>query len=117
MRSLPTHDTVELAARLRRHVVEMTSANGSSHVGSCLGCADIVAVLYGRVLSLHSDPRDPTRDRFVMSKGHAGAVIYAALAEVGYIEVETLSTHCGDGSVLSGHMSSAVPGVEVSTGA
>jgi transketolase len=52
-----------------------------------------------------------------MSKGHAGAVIYAALAEVGYIGVETLLTHCGDGSTLSGHVSSEVPGVEVSTGA
>lgn len=117
MRALPLFDTVALAARLRRHVVEMTSAGGSSHVGSCLGCADIVAVLYGRVLSLHPDPQDPARDRFVMSKGHAGAVIYAALAEVGYIGVETLLTHCGDGSMLSGHVSSDVPGVEVSTGA
>lgn len=117
MRSLAVQDTPTLAARLRRHVVEMTSAGGSSHVGSCLGCADIVAVLYGCVLSLHADPRDPARDRFVMSKGHAGAVIYAALAELGYIGVETLLTHCSDGSMLSGHISSEVPGVEVSTGA
>lgn len=117
MRSLPVQDSATLAALLRRHVVEMTSAGGSSHVGSCLGCADIVAVLYGRVLSLHADPRDPQRDRFVMSKGHAGAVIYAALAELGYIGVDTLLTHCGDGSMLSGHVSSEVPGVEVSTGA
>lgn len=116
-RTLRVHDTPEFATRLRRHVVEMTSAGESSHVGSCLGCADIVAVLYGRVLALHADPSDDRRDRFIMSKGHAGAVIYAALAEVGYLDPEVLLTHCGDGSLLSGHISSEVPGVEVSTGA
>lgn len=117
MRTLPVSDTTALARRLRRHVVEMTSAGKSSHVGSCLGAADIVAVLYGDVLALHADPDHPDRDRFILSKGHAGAVVYAALAEVGYIGVETLLTHCGDGSMLSGHISSEVPGVEVSTGA
>lgn len=117
MRTLAVHDTQALAAQLRRHVVEMTSAGKSSHVGSGLGCADIVAVLYGEVLALHDDPADPRRDRFVMSKGHAGAIIYAALAEVGYFDTAELLTHCGDGSMLSGHVSSDVPGVEVSTGA
>jgi transketolase len=117
LRTLAVHDTAALAAQLRRHVVEMTSAGKSSHVGSGLGCADVVAVLYGEVLALHDDPADPRRDRFVMSKGHAGAVIYAALAEVGYLDVAQLLSHCGDGSILSGHVSYDVPGVEVSTGA
>lgn len=117
MRTLQDHDTVELAAQLRRHALEMTSAGNTSHIGSSLGCADIVAVLYGRVLSLHEDPADPGRDRFVMSKGHSGAVIYAALAEVGYLDVEELMTHGQNGSILSGHISAEVPGVEVSTGA
>lgn len=117
MRTLAEIDTTDLAAQLRRDVVEMTSAGKTSHVGSCLGCADIVAVLYGRVLALHSDPADPDRDRFVMSKGHAGAVIYAALAEVGYLDPDALMTHAANGSILSGHVSSEVPGVEVSTGA
>ena len=117
MRSLPLLDPAEMAAGLRRSVVEMTNAGGSSHVGSCLGCADIVAVLYATTLDLHDDPRDPRRDRFVLSKGHAGAILYAALAAVGYLDGETLRSHCANGSILSGHVSWEVPGVEVSTGA
>jgi len=80
--------------------------------------ADIVAVLYGDVLRV--DPRRPDwpdRDRFVLSKGHAGAGIYAALAECGFLPVEKLKTHYQDGSDLSGHVShKGIPGVELSTG-
>jgi transketolase len=80
--------------------------------------ADLVAVLYGRILLLNpSDPRLPERDRFVLSKGHAGAGVYAALAETGFFPVEVLQTHYQDGSNLSGHVShKGVPGVEFSTG-
>src|SRR4051794_28290431 len=78
-------DTVEFARRLRQHVVRMTSQGGSSHVGSCLSIADIVAVLYAGVLNVRPDnPRWPGRDRFILSKGHAGACVYAALAERGF---------------------------------
>ncbi len=111
-------DTEALALRLRRHVVRMCNAGGSSHVGSCLSIADVVAVLYGEVLQLDpARPRWPGRDRFILSKGHAGACIYAALAERGFFPVEELATHYRNGSKLSGHVSSkGVPGVEVSTG-
>jgi transketolase len=62
-------------------------------------------------------PRDPARDRFILSKGHAGAGIYAALAERGFIPKELLLQHYANGSVLSGHVShKGVPGVELSTG-
>jgi transketolase len=110
--------TEELALRLRRHVVRMCSRGGSSHVGSGLSIADIVAVLYGDVLRL--DPANaawPERDRFVLSKGHAGACVYAALAERGFFDVATLDGHYQNGSRLSGHVSHKdVPGVELSTG-
>jgi len=96
----------------------MTNLGGSSHVGSVLSMADIVAVLYGAILKI--DPANPTdreRDRFILSKGHAGAGIYAALAESGFFPIEWLDRHCSDGSVLSGHVShKGVPGVELSTG-
>ena len=76
-----TCDTHALALQLRRHVVRMCGAGGSSHVGSGLSIADIVALLYGEVLRIDpSDPVWPERDRFILSKGHAGACIYAALA-------------------------------------
>jgi transketolase len=111
-------DTRALARRIRQHAVRMTSLGGSSHVGSVLSMADIVAVLYGRVL--HVDPADPThpgRDRFILSKGHAGAGIYAALAERGFFPTERLDEHCRDGSDLCGHVShKQMPGVELSTG-
>ena len=111
-------DTVELALRLRRHVVRMCSRGGSSHVGSCLSVADIIATLYGEVLRV--DPTDPLwagRDRFILSKGHAGACVYAALAECGFFPLADLDRHYANGSNLSGHVShKGVAGVEFSTG-
>lgn len=80
--------------------------------------ADILAVLYSDILRVDpSNPRWPERDRFILSKGHAGAGVYAALAERGFFPVEKLATHYRDGSDLSGHVShKGIPGVELSTG-
>lgn len=110
--------TKELAHRIREHALRMTSRAGSSHIASILSMSDIIAVLYGKVLNVDSaKPRMPERDRFILSKGHAGAGIYAALAERGFFPIEQLKTHCQDGSILSGHVSHKdVPGVELSTG-
>jgi transketolase len=107
-----------LASRIRQHVVEMTSRGRSSHVASGLSIADIIGVLYGGVLRVRpEDPAWADRDRFILSKGHAGAAVYAALAETGFFPVAKLATHCQDGSDLSGHVShKGVPGVELSTG-
>jgi transketolase len=111
-------DTESLALRLRRHVVRMCASGKSSHVGSGLSMADIVAVLYGEVLRIDpGDPHWPDRDRFILSKGHAGACVYAALAERGFMPLTTLDTHYRNGSVLSGHVNhKGVPGIEMSTG-
>lgn len=110
--------TEALALRIRRHVVEMTHRGNSSHVAAGLSMADIVAVLYGEVMRVQAnDPHWPDRDRFLLSKGHAGACVYAALAEVGFFPVDKLKTHYQDGSDLSGHVShKGIPGVELSTG-
>lgn len=96
----------------------MTSLGGSSHVGSVFSMADILAVLYGGILRVYpDDTRHPNRDRFILSKGHAGAGVYAALAEAGFFPIGKLDTHYQDGSDLCGHVSHlGVPGVEVSTG-
>ena len=108
----------QLAWLIRRHGVEMTHLSGGSHIASILSVADIIAVLYSDVLRY--DPNDPKmaeRDRFILSKGHAGAAIYAALAESGFFDPEQLKTHYQNGSILSGHVShKGVPGVEFSTG-
>lgn len=111
-------DLDELARKIRLHAVDMTSRGRSSHVGSVLGMADIVAALYGSVMNIRpQEPKWPSRDRFILSKGHAGAGVYAALAEAGFFSSELLVDHCADGSIFSGHVShKGVPGVEISTG-
>ena len=111
-------DTPRLANRVRVHALHMTSGGGSGHIGSVFSMADILAVLYGGVLRV--DPAHPKwaqRDRFILSKGHAGAGVYAVLAETGFFPVDKLKTHYKDGSDLSGHVShKGIPGVELSTG-
>jgi len=109
--------TQALAARLRAHAVRMTNAARASHIGSCLSMADILAVLYGA--AMRTDPARPDwadRDRLVVSKGHAAAIVYAVLAEQGFIDTAELTTYAQNGSRLAGHVTKTVPGVELSTG-
>ena len=109
--------TIALAARLRAHAVRMTNRAKASHVGSCLSMADILAVLYGA--AMRTDPARPDwadRDRLVVSKGHAAAIVYAVLAEQGFIPLAELETYAANGSRLAGHVTKTVPGVELSTG-
>ena len=109
--------TTALAARLRAHAVRMTNRARASHVGSCLSMADILAVLYGA--AMRTDPARPdweSRDRLVVSKGHAAAIVYAVLAEQGFIPLAELDSYAQDGSRLAGHVTKTVPGVEFSTG-
>lgn len=110
--------TQELALRIRCRALEMVTRAKASHIGSALSITDIVAVLYGRVLSVDpSAPNDPERDRFILSKGHACVAVYAALAETGFIDPALLGTYGTDGSSLMAHISHKVPGAEFSTGA
>lgn len=108
----------QLAWLIKRHGIEMTHISHGSHIGSILSVADVVAVLYNDVANITPENvKDENRDRIVLSKGHAGAAIYAALAEKGFFSVEELKTHYADGSRLSGHVShKGIPGVEISTG-
>lgn len=107
----------QLAWKIRRHGVEMTHLSGGSHIGAVLSVADIIAVLYAEVMKYDSNnPKWNERDRMILSKGHAGAAIYAALAESGFFNVEELKTHYANGSRLSGHVSHHLPGVDFSTG-
>ena len=107
-----------LAKKVRKHTLQMTQLGKSSHIGSNLSIADILAVLYGSILHYNSNnPKLENRDRFILSKGHAGAALYATLAECGFMPLEKLKTHCQNGSDLSGHIShKGIPGVELSTG-
>jgi transketolase len=110
--------TGELATAIRAHALRMVHRAKSSHIGTCLSMADLLAVLYGEVMRIDpADPADPARDRFLLSKGHGAAIAYAVLAEMGFFGVEELDGYCEDGSRLAGHLTHhGTPGVEMSTG-
>lgn len=107
-----------IARKLRQHIVRMTCAAASGHPGGSLSAADLVTVLY--FYKLRHNPKDPSwaeRDRFVMSKGHAAPVLYAALAEAGYFPISYLNNLRRIGSSLQGHVDMlTLPGIEMSTG-
>ena len=105
------------ARRVRQHVVAMTASPAGAHVGGSLSAADIVTVLYFAVLRVRPGQPDwPERDYFVLSKGHAAPVLYAVLAERGFLPVSELAGYARAGSRLAGHPTRAVPGVEFPTG-
>jgi transketolase len=108
----------KMAKQLRRDVITMIATAGSGHPGGSLSAADIVTALYFK--AMRHDPKNPQwpdRDRFVLSKGHAAPILYAALAECGYFPVEELSTLRKLDSRLQGHTDRTLtPGVEMSAG-
>lgn len=108
----------ELAKKVRIHAIEMTHKSHASHIASILSVVDIVVYLYLKEMKIYpNDPKNPDRDRLILSKGHAGVALYATLAEMGYFPVSELDTYYQNGSKLSGHIShKGVPGVEFSTG-
>ena len=94
----------EKAQHIRRSIIEMLAAAGSGHPGGSLSATDLVTCLYFKVMQ--HKPDDPTwqdRDRFILSKGHACPVLYAALAEAGYITLDLLTSLRRFGSPLQGH--------------
>ena len=109
--------TPQFAAAIRAHMVQMVHRVNASHVGGGMSMADLLAVLYGEILKV--DPAAPQwaeRDRFILSKGHTCAALYATLALKGFFPVEELQQFGQDGSRLMTHISHKVPGVEFSTG-
>lgn len=110
-------ETMALANSMRIDVLNMVYRARASHVGSCFSVIDILAVLYGQVM--HVRPQEPTwfgRDRFILSKGHAAAAVYAALANIGVISRTDLETYGMDGSRYMTHVSHKITGVEFSSG-
>lgn len=108
----------QIARQLRRDIVEMLYHAGSGHPGGSLGSVEIVTALYwGEMNHRPHDPHWPDRDRFVLSKGHACPVLYAALAACGYFSRDLLPTLRKLGSPLQGHPCMLkTPGVEISSG-
>jgi transketolase len=111
-------DLKAVAKRLRRHIVTMIGKAGSGHPGGSLSAVEIATALYWRILRHKpSDPQWKDRDRFILSKGHAAPLLYAALAECGYFPVSELATLRLMDSRLQGHADRThTPGVEMSSG-
>ncbi len=114
------NELMEKTELMRRDCIEMGYAAGNegAHFGPALSCVDIVATLFFSVMNHdHKNPEMPERDRFVLSKGHASLVYYAALIESGYIPKDMISQFKGNNSILAGHPSMNIRyGIEVTTG-
>jgi transketolase len=109
----------QIAKEIRRKSLEIIHRAGSGHPGGSLSAADIMTALYFGVMRYDSkNPKDPNRDRFVMSKGHATGVFYSVLSRAGYFTDEDLASYRKMGSKLnlSGHPHPKTPGVEIATG-
>ncbi len=107
----------ELATRIRAHCLRMTHRGQSGHLGSMLSMADLLAVRDTSILRVDpQNPEWPQQERFVLSKGHGEAAVYAVLAEESFFSKEWLNTYYLDDGKLSGHISHHVPGAEFSTG-
>jgi len=109
---------LKLAQKIRIHATRMIHTAKSSHLGSNLSMAEIMAVLYGKFLHISPDePSAADRDRLILSKGHAAAGYYAVLAECGFFPIEWLDSFYVNGARLAGHATRGTPGIEVSSGA
>jgi transketolase len=106
------------ARHIRRTSLRMVHAARLGHPGGDLSAADILATLFFHTLRVDpKNPRDPGRDRFILSKGHASGALYATLAEAGFIPAADLDTYMRPLSMLNGHPDrNKVPGVEANTG-
>jgi len=101
--------------QMRRIILEQSRRANVGHIGSCLCVVEILAALYSSVLQADA-PNDPDRDRFILSKGHAGLALFAALSLKGWLPKKELDTFCGDNTLLGVHPEAALAGVDFSTG-
>lgn len=109
---------ISISKEVKKDIVEMIYEAKSGHPGGSLSCSDIITYLYNEKMNVDVDnPKDPNRDRFVLSKGHAAPAIYSVLAEKGYFPKEELNKLRKVGALLQGHPDSKhVSGIDVSTG-
>jgi transketolase len=109
----------DIAKSLRREIITMAYKAKASFSGGALSCIDIITVLFHGFMRFNrQDPKDPNRDMFILSKGHASSALYAGLYSVGLIDKETLASYGLDGSRLIIHPKrDTYPGIEVSSGA
>lgn len=111
-------EMIELSRRIRIHVLDMVNNAQSSHVGASYSIVEILVTLYSKILKI--DPKNPkeiTRDKFILSKAHGSCALYAVLAESSFFSLELLKKYYIDGGVLPGHLDKkSAPGIEHSMG-
>lgn len=112
------HNLEIIAVRIRKHIIEMLYTAESGHPGGSLSATDILVALYFHQLHHNpKKPKDPNRDRFILSKGHAAPALYAVLAEQGYFPISELKKLRKINCMLQGHPACCyTPGIEASTG-
>jgi transketolase len=109
---------IRKAVHVRRRLLQIIHAAGGGHTGGSLSSVDILVTLYYHTMRIRpEDPLWPDRDRFVLSKGHSVEGYYCVLADRGFFPDSVLDTYGRPGSILAGHPTVKVPGVELSTGA
>lgn len=110
--------TKKKIVELKKKILEASAKSNEGHIASSFSILDILWVLYDKILFIDpKNPRDPNRDIFILSKGHASLGLYAILAEKGFFDKKILESFCEYNSILGGHPDrNKVPGVESSTG-
>ncbi|MDR0698036.1 MAG: transketolase [Tannerella sp.] len=104
--------------RNRKRLMEIVFKAKAAHIGGDLSCLNVLTVLYFDIMNLNpANPKDPDRDRFIMSKGHCVEALYVTLESRGFISPDVTNTLGEFGSVLAGHPTTEISGIEVNTGA
>jgi transketolase len=117
VRQFSDHELALKSVQLRKQVIKVIYHTGAGHTGGSLSCLDILNVLYNRVLRVTPDTfSDPTRDRYVQSKGHAVEALYVVLADRGFFPMAKLDTLEQYQSKFVGHPTRKIPGIEMNTG-
>ncbi len=107
----------EFSKAIRKTTIEMVYRAKASHIGGALSMTDILAVLYNGVLNINpKEPKQASRDRFLLSKGHACTSLYATLGLKGFFDVKELENYATNGSIFLSHSSHHIPGIEISAG-
>src|SRR5262245_34025572 len=117
--ALPVPELERLAREIRARIIENSHRTQTPHLGSCLSCVDILVAAYFHTLRLDTDdPRNPLRDRFILSKGHGAPALFQVLALRGFYPVSMLDTYGEDGSLFAEHPPTPdhLAGIEAATG-
>jgi transketolase len=112
-------DLIDRSNLLRSRIIETSSLSGTPHLGSCLSCVDLLVALYFNELKIDpSNPHDPLRDRFILSKGHGVPALFQVLAMRGFYPESWLKDYGKDGGIFAEHPPTPdhLAGIEAATG-